>query len=103
MSIGEILAIASALVSLGGLIANQRWQATEIARVDREIEHLRAWRHKVGENPTWAVSEQIVRLDDEVERLREWHHKIGDNPTERWVQALDVLADRINRIDKRDT
>lgn len=38
----------------------------------------------------------------EIERLRNWHHKIGDNPTETWGQALRLVMNRIDRMEKHD-
>lgn len=116
MTISESVALIMASLSVSGVIfhiGRTAGRFEEIQRdrdrADEEIERLRIWRHKVGEQPSYVwtelaklLEERMERQEREIEKLRAWHHKIGDNPTERWVMALDVLARRLDRLDKKE-
>ncbi len=51
--------VGIAIMLLGILFANQQW----------EIRNLRAWRHKVGDDPSYAISKLYDLLDRRVVRL----------------------------------
>jgi hypothetical protein len=53
----------------------------------------------IGEHDSTA--KDLERLEFEIQRLRDWRHRIGEDPAGYFVQALDVLADRVKRLEDK--
>ena len=72
------LALVSLLVSLGVLIFNAGRGAArmtglerEFARQANEIEKLRAWHHKITDDPMWAATQMLTLFDERLSRLED--------------------------------
>jgi hypothetical protein len=73
VSVGEVIAVGTVLISMGGLIA---W----INVLRDEVKGLREWRHDVGEKPGYAAFERLVitnqRLDDTNARVARLERRV---------------------------
>lgn len=64
MTVSEVLAIAAVILAAGGAVA-------KIHFMDREIEKLRAWRHKIGDDPSHAAIAIAQMLEERMRKLEE--------------------------------
>lgn len=58
------------LVTVGSLVANLRSQKSDIERLESEIQRLRTWRHKVGDDPCHALLTLVKLLEQEIEHMK---------------------------------
>lgn len=62
MSISDWLAIGAVMLAIGALVARQHQHS-------KEIERLRLWRHKIGEDPSHTWTQVAEMLDERIREL----------------------------------
>ncbi len=79
MGLDAWLGLSSLVLSVGVLVFNAGWQSAQSA----------------------AFKAEIARLEVEIERLRAWHHKVGDNPNDAMVELFKMHTERIARLETK--
>lgn len=69
MSVSEWLAVAGILIAIGALVQRQEALRDNQQRQEHEIERLRVWRHKIGEDPARAAIDIARMLDERLKEL----------------------------------